>query len=104
LKASASIDKPLVPAHLTRMMASSAQNIARSIPHRRLPLQPLTTRRLLTKEEIGAMLNLDENQVQFLIGTDQVRPIRIAGEVRFDSLDINRLIEAYKTTASRRIQ
>lgn len=67
-------------------------------------MQPLTTRRLLTKKEIGAMLNLDENQVQFLIRTEQVCPIRIAGEVRFDSLDINRLIEAYKTTASRRIQ
>lgn len=50
------------------------------------------------------LLHLNEEQVQFLINTRQITRIRIAGEQRFDSRDIDQLIESYKTTAQRRAQ
>lgn len=61
-------------------------------------------RRLLVREEVQATLQLPDEKVQHLIDTRQILALRIAGEERFDSLDIDRLIESYRTTASRRIQ
>jgi hypothetical protein len=61
-------------------------------------------RRLLLREEVILLLQLNNDQVQLLINTRQINPIRIAGEERFDSRDIEQLIESYKTTASRRPQ
>ena len=61
-------------------------------------------RRLLVREEVIAMLQLPIENVQQLIDTRQILPLRITGEERFDSIDLDRLIETYKTTASRRIQ
>jgi hypothetical protein len=60
-------------------------------------------RRLMVREEVLAVLQLSDDKVQQLINTRQILTIRIAGEERFDSLDLYRLIEAYKTTSSRRI-
>jgi hypothetical protein len=61
-------------------------------------------RRLLFRSEVLQMLQLTEMQVQGLIDTRQIVAIRIAGEERFDSRDIERLIDAYRTTALRRAQ
>ncbi len=61
-------------------------------------------RRLMVRDEVIAVLQLSDDKVQQLINTRQLLTIRIAGEERFDSLDLYRLIEAYKNTASRRIQ
>lgn len=61
-------------------------------------------RRLLIRQEILAVLALNNEQVQQLINTRQLLPLQIAGEERFDSQDLYRLIEAYRQTASRRYQ
>lgn len=61
-------------------------------------------RRLMVREEVLAVLQLSDDKFQQLINTRQLLALRIAGEERFDSLDLYRLIEAYKSTASRRIQ
>jgi uncharacterized protein (UPF0261 family) len=50
------------------------------------------------------LLHLSDEQLQFLINTKQITVLRIAGEERFDSRDLETLIESYKTTASRRPQ
>lgn len=61
-------------------------------------------RRLLIRGEVTSLLQLSEDQVQLLINTRQIVAIRIAGEERFDSRDLDQLIETYKSTASRRPQ
>jgi hypothetical protein len=61
-------------------------------------------RRLLLHGEIVSLLQLPEEKVQQLVDTQQLLPIRIAGEERFDSKDLHQLIEVYKATASRRLQ
>lgn len=61
-------------------------------------------RRLLTREQVELSLALNEDQVRHLIKTQQITRIRIAGEERFDSNDIDGLIDAYKATAQRRAQ
>lgn len=60
-------------------------------------------RRLLSRHEIEILLHLEVDQLQFLINTHQIIPIRIAGQERYDSRDIDRLIESYKATARRRL-
>ena len=64
----------------------------------------ITPRRLLERSELVALVNLPEPKVQWLIDTAQLQPIRICGEERFDSRDVDRLITTYKTTQSRRLQ
>lgn len=61
-------------------------------------------RRLLSRQEVELVLHLTEDQVQFLINTRQITRIRVTGEERFDSRDIDSLIEVYKATAVRRDQ
>jgi hypothetical protein len=61
-------------------------------------------RRLLFRSEVLQMLQLTEVQLQDLINTRQIIALRIAGEERFDSRDLERLIDTYKTTALRRAQ
>ncbi len=51
---------------------------------------------------VEAVLHLSDEKVQQLINTRQLLPIRIVGEERFDSPDLFRLIECYKSTAKRR--
>ena len=59
-------------------------------------------RRLLQRKEVCAILQLENEQFQSLVNTRQITLIRIAGAERFDSSDIDRLIDGYKATASRR--
>ncbi len=61
-------------------------------------------RRLLQRHEVGALLQLPDPDIQWLIDTRQLMDLRIRGKERFDSRDIEHLIEAYKMTAKRRIQ
>ena len=58
-------------------------------------------RKLLQIEEVAELLHLDVEQLRWLINTDQIQPIRICGQDRFDSDDIYRLIDTYKTTQAR---
>ena len=67
-----------------------------------MPLNP--DRRLYQPAELPAVLQLSEEQIDWLVSTGQLNPIRIAGEERFDSRDVNQLIDAYKCVQSRRPQ
>jgi hypothetical protein len=60
------------------------------------------SRRLLLRAEALSYLQLEDEQLQNLIDTRQITPIRIAGDERFDLNDLDELIKTYKTTASRR--
>jgi hypothetical protein len=59
-------------------------------------------RRLLVRDEVAALLQLDDANLQELINTRQLTEIRICGKQRFDSRDVVRLIDSYKKTQSRR--
>lgn len=61
-------------------------------------------RRLLTRQEALWRLHLSDEQLQHLINTRQITVIRIAGEERLDSRDLDQLISSYKATAARRAQ
>jgi hypothetical protein len=61
-------------------------------------------RQLLRHEQVCVVLQLNPEQVQFLINTQQIVRIRIAGEERFDTRDLDRLIDTYKATALRRAE
>jgi hypothetical protein len=61
-------------------------------------------RQLLRHEEVCVFLQLNPDQVQFLINTQQIVRMRIAGEERFDTRDLDRLIDTYKATALRRTE
>jgi hypothetical protein len=60
-------------------------------------------RHLLTRDEVAALLQLDDASLQELINTRQLIAIRICGQERFDSADVYALVESYKRTQSRRI-
>jgi hypothetical protein len=58
---------------------------------------------LYTGTELPALLRLTPEQVDRLINTGQLRPIRICGQERFTSNEINALVETYKQIADRKI-
>ena len=60
-----------------------------------------TERRLYDIAELPSLLKLSLNQVNSLIRTDQLRPLRICGEVRFDSKEVELLIETYQQISHR---
>jgi len=60
-------------------------------------------RRLLRKDEVGGLLQLDDADLDELINTRQLLEIRIGGKARFDSSDVYRLVDSYKRTQSRRL-
>lgn len=64
--------------------------------------QATCRRQLLIRSEVLRLLHLQGYQVQKLIDTRQLTAIRIVGEERFDSRDVDGLIESYKSTAARR--
>lgn len=66
------------------------------------PMNESPSRRLLLRAEALSYLQLEDEQLQTLINTRQITPIRIAGVERFDRNDLDELINTYKTTASRR--
>jgi hypothetical protein len=48
------------------------------------------------------VLKLSQEQIDWLINTDQLHPIRIAGEIRFESRELDRLINTYLQIATRK--
>lgn len=65
-----------------------------------MPNQP--ERRLYKPDELTALLQLSQEQIDRLIKTDQIRTIRICGEVRIVSNELDALIETYKQIAQRK--
>jgi hypothetical protein len=61
-------------------------------------------RRIIDRQELNYILNLSDDKVQHLIDTRQITLLRIQGEERFDSMDIDNLINTYRLTAQRRAQ
>lgn len=59
-------------------------------------------RRLYQQEDLPDLLQLNTEQIDRLIRTGQLCPIRICGETRFDSQEISTLIETYKQVARRK--
>jgi len=59
-------------------------------------------KRLLTLDEAAEYLALTPEQVQWLVNTRQLTLLRIRGEDRFDSRDLDLFIDHYKQTALRR--
>jgi len=61
-------------------------------------------RRLYAAADLPGLLQLTTEQIDWLVGTRQLQPLKICGESRFDSRQVDDLINTYLTTASRRIQ
>lgn len=59
-------------------------------------------RALYRRDELSALLALDETQIDRLIRTGQLQPIRICGETRFDSHQLAALITTYRQISSRK--
>ena len=62
-----------------------------------------STPRLMDRSNADRYLALSTDQLEWLIRTRQITPIRIRGEERFDRRDLDLLIESYKGTAKRRM-
>jgi hypothetical protein len=58
--------------------------------------------RLLRKTDLMALLQLPEPQIKWLVDTQQIRTILLCGEERFDSRELDRLIQTYKQIAERK--
>lgn len=61
-------------------------------------------RRLYEGADLPGLLRLSQEQIDWLVGTRQLQPLRICGEVRYDSRQIDDLINTYLITASKRAQ
>jgi excisionase family DNA binding protein len=59
-------------------------------------------RRLYAGAELPELLNLSPEQIDRLVKTGQLRALRICGEVRFDSHELDALIETYKQIERRK--
>ena len=59
-------------------------------------------RRLYESAEVPSVLSLSPEKIDWLVKTGQLNPIRIAGEIRFDSRELDSLIETYKQIAKRK--
>jgi hypothetical protein len=92
------------PAAAVPLAESSDPSLVDSVNGKAVANPARPGRRLLIRPEVLQMLQLNEEQVQGLVNTRQIVPIRIAGEERFDSRDLERLIDSYRTTALRRAQ
>jgi hypothetical protein len=65
-----------------------------------MPIQ--SDRRLYQPTELPAVLHLSQDQIDWLVKTGQINPIRIAGEIRFDSRELDALIDTYIQIAKRK--
>lgn len=88
---------PIFPQSLGNVSGVRSRNL------RRTDMNLQQERRLLIRTEMLNLLQLSEAQLQQLIDTRQVLPIRITREERFDSKELNKLIDSYKRTAERRV-
>lgn len=60
-------------------------------------------RRLYADADLSELLQLTQEQIDWLVSTRQLQPLKICGESRYDSRQIDHLIDSYLTTASRRV-
>jgi hypothetical protein len=58
--------------------------------------------RLIARDEVSLYLNLNAEQVDWLIRTRQLTVLRMRGEERFDRHDIDLMVETYKKISTRR--
>jgi hypothetical protein len=65
-------------------------------------MEPQSDRRLYLPEELPAVLQLNQEQVDLLVRTGQLRPIRICGELRFNARELDSLIQTYQQIADRK--
>ena len=63
---------------------------------------PSAGRRLLQRSELIDILQLPDPKIQWLIDTHQIRALRLCGEERFDSREVDQLIETYRQIAGRK--
>jgi hypothetical protein len=63
---------------------------------------PQPDRQLYQIRQLSDLLQLSTEQIDWLVTTGQLRTIRICGEIRFDSNEINQLIETYNQIAKRK--
>jgi hypothetical protein len=61
-------------------------------------------RRLICREDLQEVLDLNQEQAEKLINTGQITAMSIVGQERFDIHQVDRLIAVYKTTAERRMK
>lgn len=59
-------------------------------------------RRLFQPAELPTVLQLSKEQIDWLATTGQLNPIRIAGEIRYDSREVDALINTYIQIAKRK--
>ena len=59
-------------------------------------------RRLYQPIELPGILQLNQEQIDWLVNTGQLRTIRICGEIRFDSNEVSELIATYRQIAERK--
>jgi hypothetical protein len=59
-------------------------------------------RRLYQPIDLPALLQLNQQEIDWLIKTAQLNPMRIAGEIRFDSRQVDALIDTYLQVAKRK--
>ncbi|MFB3813099.1 MAG: hypothetical protein ACE14L_03230 [Terriglobales bacterium] len=65
-----------------------------------MPIQ--SERRLYQAGELPEILHLTPETIDWLVNTGQLNPIRIAGETRIDSREVDALIDTYKQIAKRK--
>lgn len=65
-------------------------------------MQAHQERHLYQSGELPGLLQLTQEQVDWLIHTGQLNPIRIAGEDRVDSREVDALIDTYVQIAKRK--
>lgn len=59
-------------------------------------------RRLFQPTELPSVLQLSQEQIDWLTSTGQLNPIRIAGELRYDSREVDALISTYTQISKRK--
>lgn len=67
-------------------------------------MHPETQPRLYEPAELPALLQLSQDQIDQLVRTGQIRPIRICGVERIDSHEVDQLIDTYHQIAERKNQ
>jgi hypothetical protein len=74
------------------------------LSHGEETMTEIQERRLLQREQVAALLQLCDEDIEWLVRTRQLVEIRVRSQQRFDSKDVFQLIDSYKSTSARRCQ
>lgn len=66
-------------------------------------MQNANERHLMQREQAACLLQIPDDDLQWLVNTRQLIAIGIGCNQQFDSLELYRLIDSYKRTQSRRL-